>query len=81
MVDKFENSKGIMRNRKQKKNRQHNGPNKGLKGQTMIYKAQKLKNQHELHKNWAKIMCSAVKKVISFDNSNYKIGLFAKAST
>ena len=54
---------------------------KDIKRQTIIYKTQKIKNQRELHNNWAKIMCSAVKRVISFDNSNYKIGLFVKAST
>jgi len=54
-----------------------------IKGQTIIYKTlhRKLKiDQHEFHKNWAKLICSDVKRVMSFDNSNCKIGQFVKAS-
>ena len=37
-IEEFENTKGVIRIRKSKKYRQHNGQRKGTKGQTAIYK-------------------------------------------
>jgi len=38
MKEEFEDTKGVIRIRKSKKNRQHNGQKKTTKGQTTIYK-------------------------------------------
>ena len=38
LQEEFEDTKGVIRNRISKKNRQHNGQRKRTKGQTTIYK-------------------------------------------
>jgi hypothetical protein len=38
MKEEFEDTKGVIRIRKSKKNRQYNGQKKSTKGQTTIYK-------------------------------------------
>jgi len=45
--EKFEDTKGLIRSRKSKKDRQHNDQKK--KGQTMIYKTLHKDGQHEVN--------------------------------
>jgi hypothetical protein len=48
-LEKFEDTKGVIRSRKSKKDRQYNGQ-KGDKGQRTIYKTLHIKVEIEKHK-------------------------------
>jgi hypothetical protein len=51
LTKKFENTKGVIRSRKLKKDRQYNGNIKKDKGQTMVYKSLHIQLKVEKHEH------------------------------